>query len=285
MGHKKSLVRQVFEKLQGMAAFGQSKHRDKLSNGGKAMPNKIYSHSTMKNYLDAATTFARWAREQHSCKTLEQAQLYTGDYLRYRMSGGNTCWTVSRDASALAKLYQCKSTDFGVKLPKRRRADVRKNRDSSNAKGFNAKKHSDLVDLCKATGLRRHEVAALRPEDVVRDGQGRVLVYVQQGKGGKERTVVALNDRPYQIARTAQSEGRERVIERIPCRAPIHPLRHEFARELYHRLARDTALLPKAEVYCCRADRAGIHYDKAAMRVVSEALGHNRLDVVTNYLR
>lgn len=156
MGHRKSIIRQTVERLQDMAAYGDSKHADKLANGGKPAVDKIYSYETMRNYLDAATQFADWARS-HGCRTLDEAQQHTGEYLQQRMDRGLSAWTVRRDAAALGKLYQCKTTELG-------------------------------------------------------------------------------------------------------------------------------ATLPRSETYCCRSDRAGTHYDKAAMGAVSGALGHARLDVVTSYL-
>lgn len=284
MGHRKSIVRQAVDRLQGMAAWGQSKHQDKLANGGKPALDKIYSHSTMANYQDAAARFANWARATHGCKTLEAAQQHTGEYLQQRMDQGASAWTVRRDAAAIAKMYQCKTTDLGAQLPTRHRADVTQHRGDKSAGHFCVERHKDLVDLCRATGLRRHEVAQLRPSDVTRDSQGRVVVHVQQGKGGKSRDVVALSDRPYQIAQAAVAAGRDSVIEHIPKYAPIHEYRAQFAQEMYRQMARDTATLPRQEVYCCRSDRAGTHYDKAAMGAVSGALGHARLDVVTSYL-
>ena len=285
MGHRRSSVRQAVERLQGMAAWGQSKHADKLVNNGKPAMGKIYSYSTMVNYQDAAVRFVTWARATHSCKTLEAAQQHTGAYLQHRMDQGASAWTVRRDAAALAKLYQTKTTDLGAQLPTRHRGDVTQHRGNKSAGHFSPDRHKDLVDLCKATGLRRHEVAALRPSDVTRDSQGRVLVHVRQGKGGKSRDVVALNGRPYEIARAAQAAGRNSVIEHIPKYAPIHEYRAGFAQKMYDQIARDTTTLPRSEVYCCRSDRARVHYDKVAMGAVSSALGHSRLDVVTSYLK
>lgn len=285
MGHRKSIIRQTVDRLRGMVAYGESKHQDKLVNGGKPAPGKIYSHETMCNYLDAATQFADWARVTHGCRTLDEAQQHTGAYLQQRMDRGLSAWTVRRDAAALAKLYQVQTTDLGATLPIRHRADVTQHRGDKSAGHFSAAKNQDLVDLCKATGLRRHEVAQLRPSDVTKDSQGRVIVHVAQGKGGKSRDVVALSDRPYQIAQAAVAAGWDNVISHIPKYAPIHEYRAQFAQEMYRQMARDIATLPQKEIYCCRSDRAGVHYDKVAMGAVSAALGHSRLDVVTSYLK
>ena len=58
-----------------------------------------------------------------------------------------------------------------------------------------------------------------------------------------------------------------------------------FAQRLYDRLARPVHQIPRKDRYVCRADCKGCVYDKRAMRTVSKALGHNRLGVVTYYIR
>lgn len=290
-GKKKSIVRQAQETLWGMAAYGTSKHDDKAANGGKPAMEKIYSRSTMSNYVDVATNFAKWARDTHGCRDISDARQYTGEYLQGRMDAGKSAWTVRRDAAALGKLYQCPTTTLGVSLPTRHRGDVTQHRNgvSEGHKGYCEARNQGLADLCRATGLRRHEVAHLRTEDVTTTSDGRTLVTVRQGKGGKRRTVEALNNSPAVLAQQAVQEGREFVIDHIPCRAPIHEYRAQFAQELYDRTVgtiNATQGAPsRKEEYRCRGELKGVVYDKRAMKVVSGALGHTRLDVVTSYLK
>ena len=284
MGKKVSLTKQGIDELERMAAFGQSKHADKLANGGKPLPGKIYSYNSMKNYKQATYQYLKWAQREHGCRQLPDARQYTGEYLRQRMDDGKSAWTVRLDAAALAKLYGVETGALGADLPIRRRADVTQHRSGASEGHFSAEKHRDLVDLCLATGLRRCEIARLQPSDVQRLPDGRVVVLVRQGKGGKARLVSALNDRPAQIAAAAAAAGQARVIESIPKYAPIHEYRAQYANELYAQIARDIGSIPDRERYYCRRDRAGTTYDKQAMLQVSLELGHNRLDVVTAYL-
>lgn len=93
---------------------------------------------------------------------------------------------------------------------------------------------------------------------------------------------MALDGTPLRIAKAAV--GKEYIFGKIPKYAPIHEWRAAYARTLYAGLARAVADIPPKERYICRAERAGIVYDKKAMAVVSHMLGHARLDVVTNYL-
>lgn len=283
---RKTMKYQVQERLFGMEAYGHSKHMDKAQNGGKPALDKIYSYSTMSNYMDASVRFARWAKETYGCRDLQSAEKYTGEYLQHRMDSGRSAWTVRRDAAALAKLYQKGTGDLGAVLPKRSRADVTQHRGSVSAGKFSEARNKDLVDFCRSTGLRRHEVGALRPEDVQQRPDGSVFVHVNSGKGGKARIVQALNSRPAEIAAARScGSGSGKLFDNIPCRAPIHAYRREYAQELYRQLARPIGSLSKSEVYRCRKDMGGVSFDKQAMKTVSEMLGHNRLDVMTTYLK
>lgn len=281
---KKSLVKQATDRLQSMAAYGQSKHIDKLANEGKPALEKIYSYKTMINYQGSAARFAKWAKGQ-GCHDLEEARAYTGPYLQQRMNEGKSAWTVRAEAAALGKLYQVPTTALGVELPGRHREDVTQHRTHAWRGHFSETRHSDLVELCKATGLRRSELAQLRPDDIQRGPDGRVLVTVTKGKGGKARTLEALTNAPWRFAEAAREQGREFVVEHIPKYAPIHEYRAEFAREMYAQIARESAQLPPDQRYCARADRAGQWYDRDALKEVSEALGHSRLDVLMAYLK
>lgn len=282
-----SILYQVKERYKEKKAFGQSKHDIRKEGGNEAIKDKIFSRSTFENYLHAGEAFAVWARDEHGCRDLDEARQYTGEYLSWRRDGdtdhdAKSAWTVARDAAAIAKLYGCSSSDLGCDLPTRNREDVTQHREHKWEGHFSEEKNSDLVDLCRSSGLRRREVAALRPEDVTQTDDGRTVIHVRKGKGGKERYVECLDDAPYQIAQAAQ--GSDHVIEHIPKYAPIHEYRRAYAQTMYDNLARDVDTLPRGEVYACRGSMAGIHLDKRAMRTVSRNLGHNRLEVVTRYL-
>lgn len=154
MGRQKSIIKQVSDRLHSMAAYGQSKHQDKASNHNKPAADKIYSHSTMQNYHQAACDFAHGARSTHSCKDLDTARQYTGEYLQQRINAGLSAWTIRRDATALAKLYGCQSSDLGATLPTRYRSQITQH-STYQPKGFAEAHHQDLAALCRSTGLHR----------------------------------------------------------------------------------------------------------------------------------
>lgn len=284
MSKRASLKKQALNRMSSMKAFGHKKHLDKQLNNGMPVKSKIYSYGTMYEYKRIAMKFTEWARE-HDCRTLEDAKPLVGQYLEERIAAGKSAWTIAKEASALAKLYQIERSELGVKLPSRHREDITLHREQPWKGHFSEANNRDLVDLCRATGLRRHEIAELRPEDVRRDSDGNVTVHVRNGKGGKSRNVESLTDIPWRLAEAARAEGQEFVVEHIPCRTPCHEYRAEYARKMYERIARDPATLPRKERYCAKAERFGQEYDRKALRTVSKNLGHSRVDVLMNYLK
>ena len=134
----------------------------------------------MKAYHESCCQFARWLLKMSIIVViLMTLNKYVGDYLNIRMKN-NSAWSVCKEASALAKLYQCNSTDFGVDLPTRHRGDRTKH--NPTPKGFKEENHKDLADFCRATGLRRHEVAALTVDDIKTNEKGETIVNVKQGQ-------------------------------------------------------------------------------------------------------
>lgn len=96
------------------------------------------------------------------------------------------------------------------------------------------------------------------------------IVHVKQGKGGKRRDVVALNDIPLKLKERAIQTGKDYIINNhIPNRAPIHAWRREFAKEMYNSIARDVSMLKLKEVYKCRDDMKDFCFDRTAMKKYS----------------
>lgn len=279
---RKSLIFQFMEILIEMQAFGESKHQDKINNNGKPDLLRIYSYSTFTVYKFAVIRFANRVRTDYGCKTPTEARPYVAAYLQSRIDAGLSAWTIHLEASALAKVYHCSYLDFGVALPQRLRRDIRRNLSTSWSR---AERYALLVAVCKSIGLRRHELRKLRVEDVVVYSDTDIWVYVRQGKGGRRRWVRALDDSIVRARDLALAEGREKVFASIPSDAPTHGYRRVYAQRLYAIVARDVSTLGRQEVYRCRAEMTGVVFDRRAMQIVSQNLGHNRLGVVVTYLR
>lgn len=232
---------QAAQRFHDMVAYGQSKHTDKLANGGKPAADKIYSKATMETYIDAGTKFLRWARSEYNCRDIDAAQQYVPAYIHQRIADGLSAATIRQDAAALSKMYQSPVASWDVDLPTRSRDDVTLHRDLSTWDANLLRQYADATELILATGLRRCEVERLHPSDVTIDNDGHCIVHVAQGKGGKARDVVALTDAPYRLACAAQQCGRQTVAVMPSDHStyPAHVLRALYARITYGCMADD----------------------------------------------
>ncbi len=278
-----SIIRQVVEAFKKLERYGQSRYDAKqeattaaraagLKGWNPARVDGIYSIGSGDTYFKEAIRFVEWAKETHHCRWLDEAKIHVAEYLRLRIEQKHSAWTLQMARSALRKMYQEHQLATDVQLPTRRKVNIIRSRGpKAMDKKFSEQRNRDLVDLCRASGLRRHEVAQLRAGDVF-SADGNVYVRVRQGKGGRPRTVpvlVKMHERVLEIVRDKAPD--EMVIDKIPVRADIHGYRREFTAALYEEL-NGSKFDPK-------------HKNEAVLRFVSAALGHNRIDVVTrNYL-
>lgn len=176
----KSLTYQIQQVFDSKLAIRDSKHEDK-KNGTTA--DKIYSWDTYRSYMKYCNYFADYCKEKHNCRTLEECRPYVNEWLETRFN--LSAYTVKLEAASLAKLYGCSTTEF-VKTPQRNRDNITRSRGvAKRNKYFSEKNNQDLVDLCRALGPRRHELAKMKGTDLIeKDGKYFVGIF---GKGGKYR--------------------------------------------------------------------------------------------------
>lgn len=278
MGKRMSLKKQVVDRLNSLIRFGQSKLIAKsefLEQARSAgirgwvpitLPG-IYSIETMRSYRKESIAFSDWVKERYGVKYLDDAKPYASEYLRHRLDLQYSAWSLKLVRSALRKLYGDPTVGSDVALPFRRKIDIKRSRfPVAMDKEFSITRNKDLVDFAKATGLRRHEVQNVMVKDV-RVLDGKMFVFVPQGKGGKFRNVPVLENMVERVNEIIRDKDPDSFLfERIPVRADIHSYRREYSQDLYEdRLEEDPPI--KAKKY------------------VSQALGHERPSVVkTNYL-
>lgn len=294
MAKNGSITYQIQRRLQTKLAPGSNKHGDKMSGlygKGKSDPEKIYSFQTFEDYMRISNRFARWAQEQHGkVRDLDDLRPYAAAWLQERAQTLQAS-TVKQDRAALAKLFSCTCQEILPDLPRRERQDFIKNRGDNWRGHYNKENHPEITMLAEGAGTRRHEMQRLTPDQVVRRDDGRVWIQNVRGKGGKIRDIPVrqdYGDKILTLADEARATGRDRLLSdtRIPDRAPIHDDRgREYAVNLYLEYARPIEELRHNEIYYGRKDLAGCRWDKEALMIVSEALGHSRLNVVANYLR
>lgn len=317
--YSKSLTEQANEHLRSMQRFGYSKHADKQS--GADTRDYIYSHTYYANTKQQVGHYVDWLRHEHPDVTsMRKAKRYVPEYLQHRLDRGYAVTSIHTAEAALNKYYSIHPGDkYYYDAPRRSRADITRSRGNSlNDKLFAEDRHPELVAFCRATGLRRSELRALRGGDLYTREQITAIrielaavqrtpaqeiryamvcdalrierdyyVHVVSGKGGRERFAPIIGAHSEQVILRMQAiKEVDHVWSHVPSHADIHAYRAEYATALYREYARDVVELSWRECYVCRGDQAGRRLDRRAIQLVSIALGHSREQVFpSNYLR
>lgn len=304
MSKKSNINHQFRKELQKETKFGESKHHAKQlarAEAAKSGENYkqvkgIYSKRTYNDYCESLSIFTNYCIKQHTeVKSIQDLRKYIPEYMDYLREKGLSEWTIHKYAYAMRSAYHCQISDLGIVLGTRSRADVVRNRDAQDCAARNDERYAATVTMLKATGCRRMEFLRLRKEDfrekTDRDGRktGELEVY-KRGKNGIERWCLvnpAYTDYVKEYLRTADTvkQGSEERLFRkadIPAKLPVHDLRSDYACDLY-RYFEDQGLAT-GDIYHCRKDLKGYHYDKGILEEVSFNLQHSRDNVVIDYL-
>lgn len=271
-----------------MRCYGTSKHEDAQAakeaglNPSEVTFKKIYSCKTYENYFKEGVRYMNWCKAEHGCVSVADAKQYAQEYVQHQIDRGMSPSTVKTRAAALGKIYQ-DSVLAKMQTPDRNRSEITRSRDVvARDAHFSESKHSDFVEFCRSTGLRRHEVAKLKCEQLV-ERDGRLWIEGIKGKGGKVRDVPVTGNEAV-VRKLMSGEGKV-FPGGLPNYADIHSYRADYACRVYLENARPIEELTHDEKYFCRKDMAGMVYDRAAMRIASNALGHERINVIaSNYL-
>lgn len=257
---------------------------------GSKASGDILTTQTMRLYRKECCKFSDYVKSiDASVRSLEGARRYVEPYLLQKQSEGYSASSIRTYASALAKAYDCKSTDFNIEYEKRNTSDFTRSRDIAERDiHFSEKNNADLIRFQSLVGLRRNELAHLRYDNLNKSSDVYKLeLDGRYCKHGKSRVVeiTAYNESDKQfVDRFMQSFCRENGKNHIHNAFDCHHYRAVYASNLYDKYARDTEYLDRSDVYYCRNERCGESYDKQALSYVSENLGHNRCEVVVrNY--
>jgi integrase len=290
--HRKSIVRETIERLDGKMAIGESRREAKKALRGEHGPlwsvsdGRIHSYKTRSVYQEHAIRFAKWARQTYHILTLEQLDLRANElatlYLQEHIQEGKSPYTLQTERAALRLFFGRRELACTVALPRRTRAKITRSRGPvAHDRYFQPAHWQPLLNFLHATGLRRQEIHDLRCKEVYQGVDGRLYVHVKNGKGGRSRNVPVLPGCEHHVLSAIEGKHPDaRIFDRIPRHLDVHSYRREFAQALYLLLASNQTL-PPASGRLRPQD-----YDRTAVKYVSQALGHNRLDVVLkHYLR
>ncbi|ACX53240.1 hypothetical protein Adeg_2163 (plasmid) [Ammonifex degensii KC4] len=241
----------------------------------------IFSFRTLRACLQVAGVFCGWLKTRHPEKVkearekgdIEVVKPYVSEFFIYRRDAGYSPYTLKKERSLLRKLFLDPELASEVELPSRRLEDRKPLKEAEVPE-----RYQDLVDFCRATGLRRVELRRVRLEDV-QEKDGGLVVYVRRGKGGKARWVRVRRDmerRVREIVAEAKKQGKERLFPRIPGWLGVKVYRREYA---WVRLEEEMERLKEENPGLRTRDLR-----KMAKLEVSRDLGHNRTDVMSCYL-
>ncbi|MBQ5665348.1 MAG: hypothetical protein IIV41_05720 [Akkermansia sp.] len=298
MGHKhKSLMMQINDVLQQKlhAGAGNSKLQHKIDGDYK---NYIFSYNTYKSYKKELSYFARYIKENHKCKTLEEARQFCDAWILKRQNEGKSAFTLKLDVAALCKLYGDTSADY-IPTPKRERKNIKRSRHSvERDKHWSQEKWATYKTFCECTGLRKSELRALAPDLLLHgsdcenvanleDHENLWYIKVVKGsKGGKKRLVpiIGTPEEVQLVVDTMRNCTTSRVFPRIPDAADQHHFRSVYAQKCYLRYARPANEIPREDRCYRRKDlRKRPPLDKKSLRKVSIVLGHGRESVAREF--
>lgn len=292
--NNKSMKKEIVDEFQKKLRYNVKKKNPKsesdprreykrdMINHGKT-PNPIatkYIHSieTNRNYFDRVMRFHDFLKAQGVKKMKDVTFEHAKNYLLQRQDRGLSSWTTSLDMAAINKIFELGLTKKNVGLKRRNYKDAKRSRKEAKMDySVNYDRYEKQIEIAKATGIRRQSMLKLeRKHFEFRDGLP-ITVWVKE-KGGRERNAPILEiyrERVAEILKESPKVGP--LFEMYPKNIDNHAFRHQYAKEYY-----DERL--QALERPIRSDYKG--YDKEVLKIVSKALGHNRVDVVVySYLR
>lgn len=314
MGRKKDVERLFHQTLSDKLAFGQSKKAAKKDLGFGQSTYQIYSVNSYKTYLKQCKQYAKWLKQEKGINKIDdinKTEQYAKEYIQKRLDDGKSIYTVKMERSALGMLY---GKQIDIKLPSRTPDQITRSRKETKNDRYISRdgKYKDVFTIAIATGSRRKDISKLCVNNF-REVDGKLYVFFEKSKGGRDRLTPVLEKYEKDvrdIIEQAKNEGKTRLFNHIPKEIDIHGLRREYCQGLYDEIKDNKELRNeilknyperrelktqkdkngntvtkeiKSDVY---KDRSGNVWKRDDIYVLSQALGHNRLDVsITHYLK
>lgn len=261
--------------LEEMAAYGESKkkYKDKtnalrrqkyreLINIGASKSDiqkellhidsakdKIFSYSTMKNYIRFVKDFATYVYTQTGTArvSISESISYIQPYIDSLISKGDSPNTINLKLAAVCKATGQYVVDYTH--PIRRYSDVIRSTKAAVRDKYNDKRAAAALELNRAIGLRRNELARVSINDI-QLGEKCAYIY-SRGKGGKNNITYisdpAKLDILYKYMSQAISDGRETLLskEQMHHDADLHHARAMCAVDEYNRVLADININPE----------------------------------------
>lgn len=311
MSRKTSFKEQMFRVLNSKNCFGQSKYQAKQEsylNGNNGKVSGIYSKKTMKDYKQIATQFNAWQKSKgYNFQSIKEiTPTVITEYLLERQNDNYSAWTLSKDLSALNKIFNTSITKKDVGLCSRHSANIKNNRGLGNNyrnSVYTNPTNKEIIAFIQATGVRRQSLTTVSPSNAIYDTKGTVIGFSVIEKGGKFRNCYVRKDCQQTItdfvSQHSATKGNQPFWNKINKNLNTHWYRGDYAKGLYNDLLnaknhgqdyfdgyRDKFINPTKLATATKNHKSTTKgYDTEVLAMVSQNLGHNRIDVIyTNYL-
>lgn len=301
---------------------GQSRHQYKIDTGQSADYDRIYSEKSYTKHMSSVNTFGEWLKERHpDVRKIEQIDRQTvAEYLQER-DVERSASTVSTDLNAInrvlvgSKNWEQPLTkaeikrEFGYNLRERRLDDITNNRTPAEFMERYRETYKPLIETAESFGLRRTEIIGvdgsrskgLTEKSFYQSQEDEKLYVIAFGKGGRYRVAECLEERkeemlslyaPYVTSVPSldhipdRTEAKELVSASEHIYSPnvsnscvLHRSRAEYAVNLLEQLKEEREAVPMQTISI-----NGHEATEEEFLRVSSNLGHNRMDVLKNYL-
>ena len=285
---KNTLHKDVHERLSTMFEQGKGRSRRKDKANREDM-NYIYSSRTYTTYKSNSILFVDYVKKNHAgVLHLKDCKDFANEWIQYQIDCGYSPWTISTRKAAVAKLLGIPYTEL-IPTPSRNRANIQRSRAYvERDRHISKKTESYFAKITSATGLRRNELLHIKGTDLhegtAEDGTKYYYLSVTKGtKGGRHRTALicgANKTETLEIVQLFKEKGNSLVCSKISSAYDNHAYRAKYAQRLYNKFARPIENISAKDKYIMRKDRAGEILDRKAMKIVSENMGHSRIDVI-----
>ncbi len=310
------------QKLLSSIGKGISKHTERARNiaaGSERMSSDLlHADDTINSYANCLTQYARWMSKNHpdcNCLRVARKRHYDRAYILHLIgTHAYAPTTIKQHTAALAFVHGCTMNQVCNTRPTVRAEDATRSRSYTEEKFTRQLQYrlqhgpasvAKIMQICRATGLRRDEAEQVRPSNFRFTGThyichlsgnpdhlkfpGEKAVWT---KGGRLRTIEILpkyNDLLRGILSSCEPD--QKICPKNPDRIDVHGIRSMYACELYLAFARPITAIKPSDRTMERdksrptryRDRQGCVWDRAALLRVSASLGHNRSEVVVRH--
>lgn len=294
-----SLSYQLIERLKSMDCIGESRKyakeeaREQLGfQNGRTIG--IHSYKSFDKAKTVSKGFANYVKENYpnikDINNIDEDIII--EYIEYRATLNLSQKTVDTDRTILNKIFNINITKKQLGHDKFSYKDITKGRDENVDLKYNYENWKDQIEVVRGTGIRRSSVTKIKKENFIRNNIGQCVAIKVKEKGGKERIAPILHAYRENITNIVNNvkEG-ETIFKKFTTKINAHALRREYASNLYKELERGQYKdykkygLQKAWGRGVKTQGDFRGYNAENLAVVSQALGHNRLDVVVyNYI-